>query len=378
MNMPLHDTDNFRCSIAALRSRCLLLGDFTELSFRGLVASALPTKPPSPQMISLPIGRRPYPVTTESRVRFWFSVATVASTVALVAWGAFVTSINAGMAVPDWPTSFQSYDPFNPWPEWWTITPVLAEHGHRLLGMLVGLMTMILAFWTWRADPRRWMRILGFVALFLVIFQGVLGGLRVVWVSLNLAMVHAAFAQIFFALVMAMTLFVSKGWLEARDVAPQSSATKRLRLWSLIAVLVLYMQIILGVFLRHPGTGLDPMLAMMHIGGAVLSLGAIAYVFFLIKRDFPRLVYLRQAAAWLVGAVLLQIALGFTAYFVILDELGMIEPSNFQVVVNSLHLVVAAFLFSATVIVALLAARRGMEEPTASVVSEASTSLQSA
>jgi heme a synthase len=329
-------------------------------------------------MISLPIGRRPYPVTTESRVRFWFTVATVASTVALVAWGAFVTSINAGMAVPDWPTSFQSYDPFNPWPEWWTITPVLAEHGHRLLGMLVGLMTMILAFWTWRADPRRWMRILGFVALFLVIFQGVLGGLRVVWVSLNLAMVHAAFAQIFFALVMAMTLFVSKGWLEARDVAPQSSATKRLRLWSLIAVLVLYMQIILGVFLRHPGTGLDPMLAMMHIAGAVLSLGAIAYVFFLIKRDFPRLLYLRQAAAWLVGAVLLQIALGFTAYFVILDELGMIEPSNFQVVVNSLHLVVAAFLFSATVIVALLAARRGVEEPTASVVSDASTSLQSA
>jgi heme a synthase len=309
-------------------------------------------------MISLPIGGRSFPVTVETRLRFWFSVATVASTVALVAWGAFVTSINAGMAVPDWPTSFQSYDPFNPWPEWWTITPVLAEHGHRLLGMLVGLMTVILAIWTWRADPRRWMRILGFVALGLVILQGVLGGLRVVFVSLNLAMVHAAFAQVFFATAMAMTLFVSRGWLEARDVLPQIGATRRLRTWSLITVAILYMQIIFGVLLRHPGTGLDPALAITHIVGAALSLSAIGYVFARIRRDFPESAYLRQAGAWLVGAVLFQIALGFTAYFVILDELGVIEPSNFQVVINSLHLVVGAFLFSATVIVALLTIRR--------------------
>jgi heme a synthase len=330
-------------------------------------------------MISLPIGSSAYPATTEIRLRFWFSVATVASTVALVAWGAFVTSINAGMAVPDWPTSFQSYDPFNPWPEWWTITPVLAEHGHRLLGMLVGLMTMILAIWTGIADPRRWMRYLGYAALVLVIFQGVLGGLRVVFVSLNLAMVHAAFAQIFFATAMAMTLFVSRGWLEARDVLPPSRPTRNLRLWAWIAVGVLYMQIVLGVLLRHPGTGLDPMLAMMHIAGAMLSLAVIIYVLIRTRRDFGDARYLRQAVAWLIGAVLFQIALGFTAYFVILDELGMIEPSNFQVVINSLHLVVGAFLFSATVIVALIAARRGRPVSNAEIPnSVTSTTLQSA
>lgn len=309
-------------------------------------------------MISLPIGSRSYPVTTEIRLRFWFSVATVVSTVALVAWGAFVTSINAGMAVPDWPTSFQSYDPFNPWPEWWTITPVLAEHGHRLLGMLVGLLTMILAIWTGIADPRRWMRYLGYAALALVIVQGVLGGLRVVFVSLNLAMVHAAFAQIYFATAMAMTLFVSCGWLQSRDVLPATGPTRNLRRWAWIAVGVLYLQIVLGVLLRHPGTGLDPMLAVMHIAGAMVSLAAIVCILYRTRRDFADASYLGRAVAWLIGAVLFQIALGFTAYFVILDELGVIEPSNFQVVINSLHLVVGAFLFSATVIVALLVSRR--------------------
>lgn len=317
-------------------------------------------------------------MTTESRVRFWFSVATVASTVALVAWGAFVTSINAGMAVPDWPTSFQSYDPFNPWPEWWTITPVLAEHGHRLLGMLVGLMTMILAFWTWRADPRRWMRVLGFAALILVIVQGVLGGLRVVFVSLDLAMVHAAFAQIFFATIMAMTLFVSKGWLQARDVLPPTDRSRGLRTWSQIAVCILYIQIIFGVLLRHPGTGLDPLLSGLHIGGALISLAAIAYVFARIRKDYAGYQYLRGAGAWLVGAVVFQIALGFTAYFVILDDRGMIEPSNFQVVINSLHLVVGAFLFSATVIVALLATRRARPDDVSPRAEASHTSLQTA
>src|SRR5690554_6485033 len=127
--------------------------------------------------------------------RFWYTIALYATTVVLIGWGGFVTSIDAGLAVPDWPTSFNSYDPFNPWPEWWTLTPVLAEHGHRLLGALVGLLTIGLAVWTWRFDERRWMRRLGFGALVLVILQGTLGGLRVVFASLDLAVVHACVAQ---------------------------------------------------------------------------------------------------------------------------------------------------------------------------------------
>ena len=45
------------------------------------------------------------------RARFRFTLATIAAAIGLMAWGAFVTSIDAGMAVPDWPSSFDSYDP---------------------------------------------------------------------------------------------------------------------------------------------------------------------------------------------------------------------------------------------------------------------------
>ena len=127
------------------------------------------------------------PPRAEIRWRYRFTVLTGLSTILLMAWGAFVTSINAGLAVPDWPSSFNSYDPFNPWPEWWKLTPVLAEHGHRLLGMLTGALTLILAVWTWIAEPRGWLKKLAIIALVLVSLQGVLGGLRVVWLSLDLA-----------------------------------------------------------------------------------------------------------------------------------------------------------------------------------------------
>ena len=68
------------------------------------------------------------------RWRHRFTILTALSTLVLMGWGAFVTSIEAGLAVPDWPSSYDSYDPFNPWPGWWRVTPLLAEHGHRLLG----------------------------------------------------------------------------------------------------------------------------------------------------------------------------------------------------------------------------------------------------
>ena len=53
------------------------------------------------------------------------------------------------------------------------------EHVHRLLGSLVGLVTLVLAVHLWRTEPRRWLRRLGFGALALVIVQGILGVLRV-------------------------------------------------------------------------------------------------------------------------------------------------------------------------------------------------------
>ncbi len=95
--------------------------------------------------------------------------------------GGLVTSTKAGMAVPDWPTTY-GYNMFlYPW-ETWLMGPwdVFIEHGHRLLGSLVGLVTIVLVIVVQKLDNRLWMRKLVVFALVAVIAQGVLGGVRVV------------------------------------------------------------------------------------------------------------------------------------------------------------------------------------------------------
>ena len=288
---------------------------------------------------------------THAPARFWYTVVVYAVTVVLIGWGGFVTSIDAGLAVPDWPSSFNSYDPFNPWPEWWTLTPVLAEHGHRLLGALVGLLTVGLALWTWIADRRRWMRILGVSALILVSLQGLLGGLRVVWVSLDLAVVHACVAQLFFALIACMALFVSRTWQRPFPArVPEIERVANVRRIAVGTSALIYLQIILGALLRHPGTGIDTTLATLHIAGATVV--TIAIVVLMVRgRKAAHGTTAARLVSTLGVLLLAQVALGLTAYLVLLDEQGMVVPSNLQVVVNTLHLVIGALLFSSSVVV---------------------------
>lgn len=313
-------------------------------------------------------------VTPETRWRYRFSIVVVIVCVALISWGGLVTSIDAGLAVPDWPSSFGSYDPLatgfedpaNPSSRWWHHLPILAEHGHRLLGALVGLLIVVLALWTWRVDPRRWMRQLGFAALGLVILQGILGGLRVIWVSLDLAVVHALTAQLFFSMLVAMTLFTSRGWLGAASVPPVRPETKRLRGLSIATVAALYVQIILGALLRHPGAGVHLGFAIVHITGAFVVLGLVLATCSRVRQDFSTNRLLNRAGWIMLGAVVVQLMLGFFAFTVLLFETRLAQRSATQVALNSAHLVVGALLLASAVCLMLLSMRRPAPVETAS------------
>ena len=299
----------------------------------------------------------------DMRWRHRFTVLTGCATLLLMGWGAFVTSIEAGLAVPDWPSSYDSYDPFNPWPGWWRVTPLLAEHGHRLLGMLTGLLTTVLAIWTWFAERRRWLRWLALGALALVSFQGLLGGLRVVWLSLDLAVVHASVAQLFLGLIVALAVFTSKGWLTA-GALPDDARDARLWRLALAVPGAVWLQIILGALLRHPGTGIHPVLAGFHIGGAVLVAVAVAAFLYRVWNDFQNVRVLYRTAWLLAILVDVQLVLGLTAYFVTLDDAGMLEPSNLQVGVNTSHAVIGALLMAGSVLAVLVTHRWGRRATT--------------
>ena len=286
-----------------------------------------------------------------------FYAFTAVCTLLLMGWGAFVTSINAGLAVPDWPKSFDSWDMLNPWPEWWTMTPVLAEHGHRLLGTLVGCLTLVIAGWTFLADHRKWMRWLGVGALLLVIFQGVLGGLRVTLVSLDLAVIHACVAQIFFATIVSMMLFTTRNWLMTSR-APAGADSVKLRGLVAFSTCAVFIQIVFGALLRHPGTGIDTFLATTHIIWAFVVAILIVTTIVQIKLNFSDHTALRKIINSVGGLLAFQIALGFTAFFVLLDEAGLLQPSNLQVIVNTAHMITGALIMSSMVCCTLLILRR--------------------
>jgi cytochrome c oxidase assembly protein subunit 15 len=248
-------------------------------------------------------------------------------------------------------------DPFNPWPEWWTITPVLAEHGHRLIGALVGLLTLVLSVWTVLDEPRRWVRAAALVALVLVVTQGVLGGLRVVLISLNLAVVHASVAQLFFSTLVLLGAFTSAGWESEAQPGSRPRPVSRLArlLWA--TVTALFVQIVLGALLRHPGAGIDLMLASLHLFWAFVVIGLVLVAAFVTRSRCRQVSQLRLGSTAAVALLGVQIVLGVTALFVLLDEAGVTRPSTLQVIVNSAHMVVGALLMGTTVFLAAWATR---------------------
>ncbi len=139
---------------------------------------------------------------------FWFAVLNVVATFLLIGLGGLVTSKEAGMSVYDWPNSF-GYNMFALPFKFWTGLAFF-EHTHRLLASVVGFLTTVLAVWLWLKDSRKWIHWLGIAAFLLVIVQGILGGLRVVWQLDWLGVPHGAVAQTFLVLTAAIALFTSR------------------------------------------------------------------------------------------------------------------------------------------------------------------------
>ncbi len=234
------------------------------------------------------------------------AVLTAAATFLLILVGGVVTNTGTGMAVPDWPTTF-GYNMFlYPWSK--MVGGVLYEHTHRLLGSLVGSLTLALAVVLWAVEPRQSVRVLGIAALAAVVLQGVLGGLRVVLAADTLAIVHGAFAHVFFAAVAAIALFTSPSWRAAVPVV-HSAAALRLRRLGVATTVALYGQILLGALVTHRGTRLDAHL----VGAALVSAAVIAVGFCLApgRADWPELV---RPAETLGALWLLQLLLALGAY----------------------------------------------------------------
>jgi hypothetical protein len=182
------------------------------------------------------------------------SSVAVAATLLLLLAGGVVTGFQAGLAVPDWPSSF-GHNMFL-FPLAHMTGGIFFEHVPPAAG-LAG-----------RADDAgagggpparrargRWVRVLALGALGIVIVQGTLGGLRVTQIDIALAITHGVLAQVFFSTLVSLRVFLSTAWRELRPEAASPRSALDLRLLS-VAVALLLAQILLGALQRHVARGL--------------------------------------------------------------------------------------------------------------------------
>lgn len=232
-----------------------------------------------------------------------FALLTAAATLGLIGAGGLVTSHGVGLSVPDWPNTYGYNMFFFPFSRW--VGGIFYEHTHRLLASAVGLMTSVLALWLYGRSARplmrgsgvgllalaalvlgvapkrwadaavlasagaalavagqfwprteaspRWLRRLGVAAFFAVVLQGVLGGLRVVWLKDQLGIFHAALAQVFFG----MLCVIAWGTTKSRAAEHQARAWGGgFRLLIAATTFLILVQLVLGATMRHQHAGL--------------------------------------------------------------------------------------------------------------------------
>ncbi len=206
--------------------------------------------------------------TTYNRGHHRLAVLLACWTFLLIIAGALVTSNDAGLSVPDWPTSFGS---------WYKIPKLVGgvkfEHTHRMIAQGAGLLTILLAVWTWRVEKRRWLRYLALAALGTVVAQGILGGITVLfYLPPAVSSAHAALAQTFFCLAVAIALFTGKKWIEEQPRVEFDQRRPSLFTLTLLSIFVLYVQLILGAMFRHHGLSWWP-----HVVHAVVVSFVLAW-----------------------------------------------------------------------------------------------------
>jgi cytochrome c oxidase assembly protein subunit 15 len=187
---------------------------------------------------------------SSSRALRLYSLFFVAAILFLISFGALVTSNNAGLSVPDWPTTYGQNMFSFPYQKW--VGGIFFEHSHRLIAACVGILTIILAVWIAIVEPRHWVKVLAFSALAAVIIQGLLGGLTVLLrLPDSVSVAHAMVGQTFLLLAV---------WIAYSYTFSASDTEKERRdhifLSAVLCVVILYVQLLIGAWMRHSDAGL--------------------------------------------------------------------------------------------------------------------------
>lgn len=292
---------------------------------------------------------------TRKRYNPWlhrYAVLVACATFLLIVAGALVTSNDAGLSVPDWPTSFGTFR----MPR--MVGGVKFEHGHRMLAGVVAILTTILAIWLWRSDCRRWVRRLGALSVLTILIQAVLGGITVLfYLPVTISVSHACMAQIFFSLAVCLAFFTGERWKWDEPKLAERASPSLGQLTAGTTALV-FLQLMVGAAFRHNGFGIVP-----HLVGAVLVTVGVIWIVIRVLSRFPGERGLTRPALLLTILLFLQLGLGIGSYILKLAARSAPQPLPPVVEVTTTHVAVGALLLVTSLVMALQARRFvGVEE----------------
>jgi cytochrome c oxidase assembly protein subunit 15 len=219
-----------------------------------------------------------------------------------------------------------------------------------MIAQVAGLLTIVLAIWIWRAEKRRWMRILGWGALGTVIAQGILGGLTVIfYLPPPISSAHAALAQTFFCIAVAIAVFTGQKWVEEQPHVEFDHRRPSLFMLTLLSIFVLYVQLILGAMFRHHGLSWWP-----HVLHAVVVSFVLAWTAIRALTVYSNIEAVRRPAILMLSLVIAQLCLGFTAFLTRVSwGRDAVQPELPMVISTVTHVAVGALLLASAVILAI-------------------------
>lgn len=290
--------------------------------------------------------------------------ATVFAAAPLLLVGGLVTSTNSGMAVPDWPNTYGSnmfLYPLGP-----RASPsVFLEHAHRLFGTLLGLCALVQTLLTLRAAVPKKTKVWTLIVLGLVVVQGVLGGVRVLFGHADAArdlrwnaLLHGVLGQLVFAAAVVVAASQTRGYRDGIEAAGTMDGGRKLRALGTAALHALFPQLLFGAMYRHLRS---PHALWTHVGFSLVVVAAATIAAFtamrcagsLLPRDRPFARSLEAAAKGAVGVVFFQFLLGWATFFMGGETLT--PDSNAQALLRTAHQANGAALLGVAAWLATLA-----------------------
>lgn len=286
---------------------------------------------------------------TYHRGLHYLAVITTCMIIPLIFVGAGVTSKEAGMAFSTWPDSDGHY--LNP-PQWWSFDDRLWEHGHRLIGWIVGVLALGVAAVSLIGKRRAAIRALAVASLAAIAMQGVLGGFRVWQVSTLLAMMHGVFGQACFCLVAVLAVTTSRSWTTPTEPV-EAPATVFLRRLSLVCTGAIFCQLVIGAAVRHFAR-MDALVPHVFLGISLAML--IGWLAMWVMAQHASRPLLCRPAKVMIALIFVQLLLGASAYFVTMG--GAKTTPFFDWAIPTVHVLVGAILLVSSLILTLACYRQ--------------------